>query len=304
MKVALLSSSDAGLPALQWLAGQRVITSLGAIESPENEDIIHAAGAFGVPVHLLKDAAPTVALEKWMEEVPADIVLVIGYPHRIPEALLERPALGFYNVHFGALPVYGGRTPLFWQLLNQEKAGELTIHRMNANFDSGPVAVRLPVPVQPGDTYGLLLSRYAMAAIEGIFRLLSGLQQNTLELIPQEKKASSFLPGPGANEVVVSWHRMTAAQAEALIRACNPWNRGAITRLKGWMLKLVEATVMEEHTQLPPGTLAFGPGNSALVACAGQTVLRIDILYAREGYFSGPALARFGIRSGDSFDAL
>jgi methionyl-tRNA formyltransferase len=304
MRVALLSSSAAGIPVLQWLAGQQVLSGLGVLDLPDNEDIVFPARAIGIPVRQLTGAAFEASLEAWIKEVQPDIVLVIGCPYRIPERLLDQPVHGFYNVHFGALPVYGGSTPLFWQIRHQEKTGELTIHRMNARLDKGPVAVRLPLAIEPADTYGLLMSRYALQSVEGVYRLLIGLQQGTLTLEPQAETAIRFHPRPAGREVFIDWAGMNARQVEALVRACNPWNRGAIARLKGWSIKIVEAAATGELPGIPPGTLRFESENTVYVSCAEQTALRIDIVYAREGYFSGPAIARFGIRSGDRFDAL
>ncbi|HEX6776817.1 MAG TPA: formyltransferase family protein, partial [Ktedonobacterales bacterium] len=68
-----------------------------------------------------------------------DLIVVTGFPWKLPPALLAMPKLGCINFHPALLPRYRGPNPLFWQLMNGEPETGLTVPRMEPEFDTGPI---------------------------------------------------------------------------------------------------------------------------------------------------------------------
>ena len=66
--------------------------------------------------------------------------------------LFEIPRLGTINLHKGKLPDYRGMPPAFWEIWNG--AGEVgcTVHRVEDKLDTGPVLMKLTVPVEQFST--------------------------------------------------------------------------------------------------------------------------------------------------------
>ena|SRR5579863_6324845 len=60
----------------------------------------------------------------------------------VPPALLLMLRLGCVNAHPALLLRYRGPNPLFWQLMNGERQTDLTFHRMEADFDTGPMLLQ------------------------------------------------------------------------------------------------------------------------------------------------------------------
>lgn len=91
-----------------------------------------------------------------------------------------------------------------------------------------------------------------------------------------------------------------AAAIERLVRATNPWNRGALTFLRGQPLRLLSVLPHPNAATGPvaPGTVLHADLTTRLwVACGAGEALRLDIV-TLEGYFTGNQLVQLGIQPG------
>ncbi|HEX2528207.1 MAG TPA: formyltransferase family protein [Geminicoccus sp.] len=80
----------------------------------------------------------------------AEIVCVASMTCLLPADLLGHPRLGFLNVHPAKLPEWRGPFPIFWQLLTGRGSIGVTVHRLQAGEDDGPILLQGEVPVQSG----------------------------------------------------------------------------------------------------------------------------------------------------------
>jgi methionyl-tRNA formyltransferase len=78
-----------------------------------------------------------------------DLVICLGFPWLIPQEALDVPKLGAINAHPSKLPRYRGPIPLPWAVRNGESEIGMTVHRMDATFDTGAVLAQAPVPLDP-----------------------------------------------------------------------------------------------------------------------------------------------------------
>jgi methionyl-tRNA formyltransferase len=310
MQVAVIISSALGLPLLQVLAEQGAVAAVAVPHTPAHPDepdqVAQAAAALGLPATRLHRATLTADLRAWLGETPPAVVLVFMLPWRVPAALLTVPRLGFLNFHLAALPGYRGPEPLFWQLRNGEPAGAVTVHRMAADFDTGPVVLAQPVPIGPADTHGLHRARLAHAAVAVGQQLLAGLRGEAPlpPEQPQDEAAAHYWPRATLADVCINWDEPAEAIAR-LVRATNPWNRGAVAALRGQPLRVLGATARSETVAASPGTVVWAePGQGVLVACGAGQLLQLDMVALEEGYFTGGQLAALGVPVGEVLSVL
>ena len=309
MQVAIIISSVLGLPALHALAAQGAVAGVAMPRLPasdETEQLAQAAAGLGLPVTYLPRQGLGAALRAWLTPLAPAAVLVFTFPWRIPAAVLEVPTHGFLNFHFAALPGYRGPEPLFWQIRNGETAGAVTVHRMAADFDTGPVLLAAPVPIGPADTHGLHSAQLAGQAAPVALRLLASLRGEAPALTPEPQDAAQARYWPRATlaDVCIRWDEPSAA-IERLVRAANPWNRGALATLRGQELRVLASTVRPETLVAPPGTVVLAaPGQALLVACGEGQVLQLDMICLDEGYFTGGQLAGMGLQPGEKLGTL
>ena len=97
---------------------------------------------------------------------------------------------------------------------------------------------------------------------------------------------------------------MEASQILALIRACNPWNKGAITLISGLVVRLLEAEIHESEKPeiFPSGTIVSLNSGNIDVSTADNKILRIKMIYMPEGFMSADRLTAYGVTKGNSFD--
>lgn len=302
MRVSVIISSLLGWPLLHDLLSQGVVAGVAVpvTGSEENGRVNEVLAQAGLTPHRLTRKNLAAELTTWIAATQPTAVLVLTFSWRIPAAVLGLPPQGFINFHFAALPGYRGPEPTFWQLRHGEAAGAVTAHRMAEDFDTGPVLVATPVPIGPHDTHGLHRGHLALAAVGTGRQLLAGLRgEAPLFEQPQDETLARYWPRPTLPDLALDWHEPAEPLAR-LVRAANPWNRGALTTLRGQLLRILSLTPRPETVEAAPGTIVLAaPGQALLVACGLGQVAQLDMVVLEEGYFTGGQLAGMGVQVGE-----
>ncbi|HRZ87548.1 MAG TPA: formyl transferase, partial [bacterium] len=106
--------------------------------------IDHAVNCFEVDDHNGREAIDIV------ERLKPDI-LVLANTRIIKGPLLAAAPRGCINLHLGKLPEYRGMASCFWEIYAGEKAGGVTVHRVDAGLDTGDIVARETVAITPED---------------------------------------------------------------------------------------------------------------------------------------------------------
>ncbi len=304
-QIVVLCSGRLGVPTIQRLA---TLGALAAVATPDTDPKATAlleqlAGSVQVPFYLLSRKSLVPSLQGICARHQPEAVFSIGFPWRIPEAVLSVPPAGFLNFHGGPLPELRGPDPIFEAIRQQLPETALVVHRMDAGFDTGPVVLESRFPLAPGITHGLLSTQLAFQAAELATRLLEPLQQPPLPERPQGQAGGPYWPRVAPVDLYLRWQSQTAGALAALIRACNPIYGGAATLCNGWLFRMTDAAVMPGVTHnAPPGMLLeTSPERGALVQCLNGEVLQVSVIGTDEGYFPGSRLPSLGVSPGVSF---
>ncbi|OFZ60707.1 MAG: hypothetical protein A3D92_02190, partial [Bacteroidetes bacterium RIFCSPHIGHO2_02_FULL_44_7] len=233
-----------------------------------------------------------------------DTVLVKTFPWKIPAELLNLPKWGFFNFHYAPLPQYKGSNPLFWMIKSGDKEAGLTVHRMTDDFDEGPIVMQSKFPMPVGVTFGMLVGQLGFNGVELTGQLLTALQAGSLKEVKQNPAKGQWYNRPAQKDLWIDWSSMNALEIQRLVNACNPWNKGAAARLEnGWMMGITCVTpIHSSRENLVAGTI-FGLDEplGLRVACAGNTAIKVLIVYTEEGFFPGHLLEKFGVKNGMKF---
>jgi methionyl-tRNA formyltransferase len=100
-----------------------------------------------------------------------DAVVLCAYGELVREPLLSAEIL---NVHPSLLPRWRGAAPIERTLMAGDERSGVSIMRLVAALDAGPVCESEPVAVEPGDDYASLSERLALAADAALRRALEG----------------------------------------------------------------------------------------------------------------------------------
>lgn len=122
-----------------------------------------------------------------------DLIISHVFSWKLPPDLLALPTLGAVNVHPALLPRYRGTDTPYWLLRNGERQTGMTLHRMAAQLDVGPVLAQVPVPIDDDDTVESLFAKLAGAAgavwEQALPRIAAG-DPGT----PQDEAQASYFP--------------------------------------------------------------------------------------------------------------
>jgi methionyl-tRNA formyltransferase len=106
----------------------------------------------------------------------ADLGVVDG-TYILRDPVFTAPRLGSLNIHCGKVPEYRGAPPAFWELYNGERQAGVTIHRVNAKVDQGPVLAQEVFPLDPapaGDPAAYAREYWAGVLRPNALRMLAG----------------------------------------------------------------------------------------------------------------------------------
>ena len=107
--------------------------------------------------------------EKFIGELRAlkpDLIVVVAYGHILPPAILDLPRHGCLNVHTSLLPKFRGAAPIQWAIATGETETGVTIMKMDAGLDTGPIVSQRRTPILPADDSATLHDRLAQLGAE------------------------------------------------------------------------------------------------------------------------------------------
>jgi methionyl-tRNA formyltransferase len=149
-----------------------------------------------------------------------DFIFSIQYRPLLKSAILNIPAHGCINLHFGLLPRYGGCYPIAWAILNGEKQAGSTLHYMVENFDEGDIIAQSSVPIQEETTARELFDLMSKAAAKLFIDSYPALLEGTVKTHSQDMSNKLYYANDSIDfnrDMVIDW---TKAGDEIQRRIC------------------------------------------------------------------------------------
>lgn len=108
----------------------------------------------------------------------ADVAISAAFPMRIPADALGVPRLGVINTHPSLLPRYRGPNPIAWTIRNGDRELGYSVHRMDEDFDTGPLLGQGTTPIhdaeQPQEVFGRMFALLGSLLPEALARVEAG----------------------------------------------------------------------------------------------------------------------------------
>jgi methionyl-tRNA formyltransferase len=201
-----------------------------------------------------------------------DLLVVAAYGLILPPKVLAIPRLDCINVHASLLPRWRGAAPIHRALMAGDAETGVSIMRMEAGLDTGPVFARAVFPIERGITGGELHDALAMLGALTLRATLPELLAGRLAPEPQDDTLATYAAKLNKNDLEMDWTR-PAFELERQVMAFNPYPV-AQTRLEEYVLRIWRAVTEEESVAAPPGTV-LREGPSGIVVATGSGVLRL-----------------------------
>ena len=213
-----------------------------------------------------------------MERIRAaepELAVVCAFGQLIREPLLDE--LPMLNVHPSLLPRWRGAAPIERAIMAGDERTGVCVMQVTAGLDSGPVAAREEVAIEPEDDFATLSERLAMRGGELLVAALDRQAEGQLELEEQDDEAATYAEKIDSAERALDPAR-PAAELARTVRALTP-HVGAFLETANGNLGVRRARAVDVGVRAGELKAEWG---ALLLGCARGT-LRLDVVQPAGG---------------------
>lgn len=274
MRVLFWGTPDFATPALRALIGEG-FDVVGVVTQPdravgrsrsklEASPVKQVAEHQNLPV-LQPDRPRGEAFRASVAALEPDVSVIVAYGHILPHEVIDLPSRGTLNIHASLLPALRGAAPIQAAIRDGLTETGVSIMRMVAALDAGPVVMRAATPIYDDETAGELSLRLSEMGAAALIEALALLELDAAHDEPQDDTRATYAPKVTRQMARVDW-RQPATVVSRVIRAYDP-KPGAFAVLDGTEVKLFGARVAPEVHGRPGEVLAVDH-SGLVVACS------------------------------------
>ncbi|HEV2857061.1 MAG TPA: methionyl-tRNA formyltransferase [Solirubrobacterales bacterium] len=279
MRTAYLGTSEFAATVLRRLAGSRHRPAL-VVTPPDRRQgrgrkvapppAAVAAAELGLELLQAENVNEEGALERIRAARP-EAVLVCAFGQLIREPLLSE--LPILNVHPSLLPRWRGAAPIERAIMARDETTGVCVMRLTAGLDSGPIALRQEVPLDPEEDFASLSARLAELGGDLLVHALDLQAEGALAFVEQEEDGVTY-----AEKIEPAERRLDpsqpAAELAAKVRALTPHVGAYLETAEGERLGVRKAR--PAGADVPQGALE-ARDRTLLLGC-GEGTLQLDVV--------------------------
>lgn len=278
MRILFAGSPSVALPTLRALIkdGHNIVGVLSQPAKPVGRsrvitptEVVQFAQAQQLPVFTPNTPEE---LDQVLALSQPDIAIVLAYGRILPPSALAAIPLGWWNIHFSLLPRWRGAAPVQHALLAGDETTGISLFRIVAELDAGPVFDSSEHPVAPHDTSGSLLEKLSQLAPALVEKLL-GAAKNGHPPVTDQAGESSVAPKFSSDAGVLALS-VSAAEVYRQFRAVTPEPGATLRRSDNQaVVKILRCWEHRDASRLDPGELLVAAGELLLGTASTALVL-------------------------------
>jgi methionyl-tRNA formyltransferase len=282
VRVAFLGNDPWSVPSLEAIAGEPDLDPVVVVTNPPRPAgrgsrvtrtaVAEAAERLGVATVEAAGVGSGPGFEA-LVRASADVVVVVAYGELLGRDVLELAPHGAINLHFSLLPRWRGAAPVQHALLAGDETTGVTVMRMDAGLDTGPILNQLVEEIRPDDDAGSLgarLARNGAMLLGGVLRML---RRGGVPARPQDDRLATSAPRLRPEDRVLDWTG-PAEDIVRRVRALAP-EPGATTIFRGEPLKVLAAAVDRDPASGGPPATILSPDERGVRVATGSGSVRL-----------------------------
>ena len=264
-----------GLPlAALLLARDGHDVALVSLSRTDAVGLRRARGLFGPDRLLLKPSVRDPALLERVRALEPDLLVSWFWTTRLPMTLVREARLGGIGAHPSLLPRHRGPDPTYWALASGDEETGVSVHRIEAEYDTGEVLAQERLRIDPAWNAWLLaraLDRPSLRLLRAtVARFARG---EAIAGLPQDPALATQAPLPDDAACALRWTWPTDRLLRQ-IRALAP-APGAWTEIEGAFVTILEAARAASYPRaLRPGEGVTDGGRILVRTVDGAIELR------------------------------
>jgi methionyl-tRNA formyltransferase len=215
--------------------------------------------------------------------IEPDLIVVAAYGQILRQNVLDLPQFGCINVHASLLPRWRGASPIQAAILHGDTTSGVTIMKMDAGVDTGPILAKKEIEITPDETSRTLSEKLAELGGTLLARTLPVYLEGSLKPDPQDDSNASYSSIIKKEDGILDFND-AAVLLEQKIRALIDWP-GTYFLWNEQYLKVRKAKVVQNHFETP-GTRLIVDGYPVVATSEGSLQL-IEVQPAGKKWMDG-----------------
>jgi methionyl-tRNA formyltransferase len=164
------------------------------------------AHRLGIPVLTPSTLKTPEALQEFRAH-NADAAVVVAYGMILPQAILDAPKLGCFNLHASLLPRWRGAAPINRAIMAGDAETGVMVMKMDVGLDTGDVAMAERLAITDAMTASDLHDALAPLGGDLMTRAVAALERGTLQLTPQSSEGVTYAAKIDKAEAHIDWNK-------------------------------------------------------------------------------------------------
>lgn len=213
---------------------------------------------------------------KKLNEMELDLMVVVAYGQILSKELLELPKKGCINLHASLLPEYRGSSPIQQAILDGKDKTGVTTMFMEEGLDTGDIIYQREVEIKNSYNAGDLHDKLAKTGAKLLTKTVVDLKDDDVPTVPQDESESSYTGQLSKEDGLIDWKK-SSQHIYYFVKAMNPWP-GSFTYLDGKLLKIFKVEILDNNTEMEPGSVVNADPDFGLLVQTGDGVVKINKL--------------------------
>jgi methionyl-tRNA formyltransferase len=220
LRLIFMGTPDFAVPTLLELAGHghEIAAVYTRAPKPGGRRGLHLqptpveqeARQLGIPVLTPKTLRTPDALEAFRAH-QADAAVVVAYGMILPQAILDAPKLGCYNLHASLLPRWRGAAPINRAIMAGDAESGVMVMKVDAGLDTGDIAMAERLPISDKMTASDLHDALASLGADLMVRAMAALERGALQLTKQSEEGVTYAAKIEKAEARIDWGKPARA---------------------------------------------------------------------------------------------
>ena len=176
----------------------------------QDTPVAQQAKRLGIPVLTPSTLKTPEAVEEF-RAFGADAAVVVAYGMILPQAILDAPAQGCYNLHASLLPRWRGAAPINRAVMEGDAESGVMVMKMDVGLDTGDIAMAERLPISDAMTAADLHDALAPLGADLMVRAMGALERGQLRLTKQSEQGVTYAAKIDKAEARIDWDRSARA---------------------------------------------------------------------------------------------
>jgi methionyl-tRNA formyltransferase len=219
LRLIFMGTPDFAVPTLLELVAQghaiaavytRVAKPAGRGMKLQPTPVEQEARRLGIPV-LTPTTLKTEDAVAEFRAFDADAAVVVAYGMILPQAILDAPRYGCFNLHASLLPRWRGAAPINRAVMEGDAETGVMVMKMDAGLDTGDVALAERLAITDAMTAADLHDALAPLGADLMARAMGALERDRLQYVKQSDHGVTYAAKIDKAEARIDWNKPASA---------------------------------------------------------------------------------------------